>query len=212
MPRFENIPIIHITHIDNLVSIVADGMLFSDAKNVERSSCKQQIGMSRIKRRRLEELPVTCHQGTKVGEYVPFYFYHHSPMLYLIHKRNVDLAYKGGQEHIVHLVSTMSTGIKWANDNSKKWAFTSSNAGAYVCDFYCDIGKLDKIQWEHVRAMRWADCKEEKQAEFLVQECFPLSLVTHVVTYNSKVKSRVKQAFSESEYTPEVESMPGWYY
>jgi hypothetical protein len=32
------------------------------------------VGMSEIKRRRLEALDVDCHPGSKVGEYVPFYF------------------------------------------------------------------------------------------------------------------------------------------
>jgi hypothetical protein len=30
--------------------------------------------MNEIKRRRLEELEVHCYPGTRVGQYVPFYF------------------------------------------------------------------------------------------------------------------------------------------
>ena len=46
------------------------------------------VGMSSIKRRRLEQLQVTCHPGTKVGEYVPFYFCPRSIMLYILHIGN----------------------------------------------------------------------------------------------------------------------------
>jgi hypothetical protein len=60
--------------------------------------------MSAIKRRRVEELEVSCHPGTKVGDYVPFYFCPRSVMLYVIHRANhPDLSYRGGQEPIVHL-------------------------------------------------------------------------------------------------------------
>jgi len=64
--------IYHITHVENLPSIVADGGLVSDATMIARGGPAAAIGMSNIKRRRVEELGVDCHPGTKVGDYVPF--------------------------------------------------------------------------------------------------------------------------------------------
>lgn len=61
----------HITHVDNLPSIVANGGLVSDAAMMARGGPAAGIGMSGIKRRRIEELEVDCHPGTKVGDYVP---------------------------------------------------------------------------------------------------------------------------------------------
>lgn len=72
----------HITHMDNLPSIVADGELLSDAAVIAKGGPAQPIGMSGIKRRRVEELEVDCYPGTKVGDYVPFYFCPRSVMLY----------------------------------------------------------------------------------------------------------------------------------
>ena len=66
--------IYHITHVDNIKSIAADGGLVSDAVMVARGGPPASIGMSEIKRRRLEELRVKCHPTDFVGEYVPFYF------------------------------------------------------------------------------------------------------------------------------------------
>ncbi len=77
--------IYHITHWTNLSSILMDEALFSDAVILSRNRSHYAIGMGKIKRRRLEELEVTCHPGTKVGEYVPFYFCPRSIMLYVIH-------------------------------------------------------------------------------------------------------------------------------
>src|ERR1700687_1641277 len=95
--------IYHITHVDNLPQILADGGLLSDRTMANRGGPSCPVGMSSIKQRRLT-LPVTCHDGDFVGDYVPFYFCPRSVMLYLIYMRNhPDLAYRGGQDPIVHL-------------------------------------------------------------------------------------------------------------
>jgi hypothetical protein len=96
--------IYHITHVDNLSSIAACGVLWSDAECMHRGASHTRVGMSGIKARRLYELEIDCHTGTKVGAYVPFYFCPRSVMLYLFHRGNhPDLDYTGGQRPIVHL-------------------------------------------------------------------------------------------------------------
>lgn len=95
--------IYHITHLDNLAAMAAEGRLVSDALMIQRGGPQAPIGMSRIKQRRLT-LPVSCHPGDFVGDYVPFYFCPRSVMLYVLHRGNdPDLAYRGGQSPIVHL-------------------------------------------------------------------------------------------------------------
>lgn len=66
--------ICHITHADNLAAIVSEGVLLSDATMLARGGPSVPIGMSAIKKRRVEEIVVSCHPGTMVGDYVPFYF------------------------------------------------------------------------------------------------------------------------------------------
>jgi len=96
--------IYHIVHVDRLPSIIADGWLWSDADIVRRSLPGTTIGMNGIKQRRLNELTLTSHPGLHVGDCVPFYFCPRSIMLYLIHQANhPELAYRGGQDPIVHL-------------------------------------------------------------------------------------------------------------
>jgi hypothetical protein len=85
-PIPENPKIYHITHVDNIRNIVATGGLLSDARILQKGGPTQMIGLSNIKRRRIEELEVLCRPGTKVGEYVPFYFCPRSIMLYVIHR------------------------------------------------------------------------------------------------------------------------------
>lgn len=103
--------IYHITHVDNLRAIVAEGALLPDAEMIARGGPGQAIGMFGIKLRRVEELEVACHSGTKVGHYVPFYFCPRSIMLYVIYRANHhELTYRGGQGPIVHLRSGFARG------------------------------------------------------------------------------------------------------
>jgi hypothetical protein len=140
--------IYHITHLDNLAGIVATGGLVSDAKRIASGLSCSLVGMSTIKQRRLEELEVACHPGTKVGEYVPFYFCPRSIMLYILHKaNNPELTYTGGQRPMLHLQADLNTVITWANTNGVQWAFTSGNAGAYLTSFYDNLADLDKLDW-----------------------------------------------------------------
>lgn len=88
--------IYHITHVDNLPSILADGGLWSDAELIARGGPTASIGMGNIKQRRLR-LSMKCHPDHLVGDFVPFYFCPRYIMLFLIHRANhPDLTYRGG--------------------------------------------------------------------------------------------------------------------
>lgn len=158
--------IYHIVHIDRLRSIVENGFLFSDAIISRNAPLGTTIGMCSIKQRRMS-ISLTSHPGLCVGECVPFYFCPRSIMLYIISQRNhPDLAYKGGQEPIIHLEADLYETVAWAQQNNRRWAFTLSNAGSYFFEDRCDLGCLNEIDWNAVQTHYWGDCKEGKQAEF----------------------------------------------
>ena len=207
--------IYHITHIDNLTRIIARGGLLSDARMLEEGGPDQVIGMSKIKRRRLEEIEVTCHPGTMVGEYVPFYFCPRSVMLYLIYRGNhPELDYRGGQDPIIHLEADLYQVVKWANDKGVRWAFSLSNAGAYYVEFRSDLRDLHELDWVAIAAtdFRDPDIKERKQAEFLVYGFFPFELVERIGVYNETIWAKVRRALAGSEHKPLVEIRRDWYY
>jgi hypothetical protein len=205
--------IYHIVHVDNLASIVADGYLWSDAEMVKRQGGRV-IGMESIKQRRLK-LPVSSHPGAHVGEFVPFYFCSRSIMLYVIHCANhPELAYRGGQQPIVHLEADLQQVVAWAEVNGRRWAFSLSNAGAYYTQFRTGLDRLDEINWDAVVAtdFRPADVKEGKQAEFLVEESFPWSLVERIGIHSQGIAPRVAAAMQGAAHRPGVEIRREWYY
>jgi hypothetical protein len=215
MPQSPTQPkIYHIVHLDRLGSIVRDGCLWSDAIIIKRRDAGTTIGMGAIKERRLR-LPVACHSGTYVGQYVPFYFCSRSIMLYVIHCANrAELTYRGGQEPIVHLEADLHRVVSWANGASRRWAFSLSNAGAFYTQFRSEVGQLDEVNWPAVSArdFRPADIKEAKQAEFLVYESVPWQLVERIGVISLGVGTQVVNAMHGAAHRPPVEIKRDWYY
>ena len=213
MPVPANPKIYHIVHVDNLASIITDGGLWSDAVMVQRQG-GTVIGMGSIKQRRLQ-LPVICHPGTHVGDYVPFYFCSRSIMLYVIYCANhAELAYKGGQQPIVHLEADLSKVVAWAAANGQRWAISLSNAGAVYTQFRTGMDKLNEINWGAVAAsdFRPADVKEGKQAEFLMQQSFPWHLVERIGVHSQPIVPRVATAMQGAAHRPVLEIKRDWYY
>lgn len=206
--------IYHITHVDNLPAIVAANMLKSDARMIAEGGPAAPIGMSRIKQRRLT-LPVTCHPGDYVGEYVPFYFCSRSVMLFMLHKANdPDIPRKDGQGPIVHLEADLHTVVKWAQGKNRKWAFSLSNAGAGYAEFRNDAADLDEIDWPAVANNSWSppSIKEGKQAEFLVHNTFPWELVERIGFYSMVTGRKATSAVAPAAHHPAIEMKTTWYY
>ena len=214
MPVPESPKIYHIVHWDRLPSIVDDKGLFCDSIMMGRQSEGTAIGMSNIKERRLW-LQMPCYPDTRVGEYVPFYFCPRSVMLYLIYRANHhELAYKGGQEPIVHLELDLFTVIDWANTNGHRWAFSLSNAAAFYTQFRADITNLNEINWDAVSANVWGkdEIKEAKQAEFLVHQYVPWHLVSRIGVISVQTSNQVVRAIGQAEHKPSIEVYSSWYY
>lgn len=207
--------IYHITHLRNLRGILEAGLLWSDAKRLERGLDCEVVGMHAIKRRRLERLEVSCHPGTKVGDYVPFYFCPRSVMLYILHKGNhPDLDYTEGQRPIVHLQAGLQSTMDWAQEHDVRWAFSDRNAGTSYAEFFKRPRDVARIDWKAVRSTDWRDpvVKEGKQAECLVYESFPWSLVEKIGVLSSNVAREVDTILREAAHRPSVSVERGWYY
>lgn len=194
---------------------MVDGVLWSDAERIRQNLDCQVVGMSEIKRRRLEELHVECHPGTRVGQYVPFYFCFRSIMLYLLYQRNhQELAFRGGQQPIVHLESDLAASVAWAERNAKRWSFSSGNAGTRCTSFYAQLQKLDVLDWGAISATDWRDpiVKDRKQAEFLVEHSFPWKLIERIGVIDNDIARRVAHVVEQARHKPEIVVMRNWYY
>lgn len=203
----------HITPVSSLESIIEDGLLYSEKALLDNGRTAGAVGMGHIKERRFK-IAVPCHPGTTVGEYVPFYFCPRSVMLFLLYKSNSeDLAYRRGQECIVHLEYDFKELVSWAAANKRAWAISATNAGAYYTHFHADQSALGRIDWTAIAANDWrnAEVREHKQAEFLLYESAPWQLVKRIGVHDKAIQDQVMHLLGRGA-NPLVEVRPEWYY
>ncbi|MCE2572665.1 type II toxin-antitoxin system toxin DNA ADP-ribosyl transferase DarT [Motilimonas eburnea] len=196
----------HITHIDNLASVLSHGCLWSDAKRIELGLINRNIGYSHIKNRRLVR-PVTVAAGGTLGQYVPFNFCPRSVMLFVIHKGHED--YQDGQERVLHLISDTDS-IRLTNEHC---FFTDIHADLDYAEQIDDFERLGELDIARIiREKYWQDFKEEKQAEFLAFEFVPWHAIAQIGVKTQEIADEVDLLLNGAQHRPEVVVRPEWYY
>jgi hypothetical protein len=201
-----SVSVSHITHIDNLASIIGQNCLWSDAKRIELGLLNQNIGYSHIKARRLQK-PVNVASGGMIGEYVPFNFCPRSVMLYVIHRRHKD--FDGGQERVLHLISDTDT----VRSTNQHCFFTDIHADLDYAEQIDDFTRISELDIQRIINERyWQDFKEEKQAEFLAYESVQWRAINRIGVRSQAVADEVHVLLQSARYKPLVEVRPEWYY
>src|SRR5206468_2991404 len=176
-------PIYHITHVDNLSRIVADGRLWSDAQRIARGFASTNIGYNHIKERRMKR-PVLVSAGGTLGQYVPFNFCSRSVMLYVVSQGHQD--YSGGQQPIIHLVSSIQTAVA----TGRPWFFTDRHADLGYAQQFASLDALESIDWQIMPLRQWGgntETKEKRQAEFLLYDWCPWTVITSIAVINDTI-------------------------
>lgn len=204
--------IYHITHIQNLPSIIAEKGLSCDRLIANREMAPLGIAHDGIKERRTCRNVPVASRGT-LADYVPFYFAPRSPMLYAIHSHWV-IGCKAKQGEILHLVSRVEKVVK----SGLSFAFTDGQAVVNISRFFENPVDLNKIDWQIMQDKYWRDTiedpdrKRRRQAEFLVYQFFPWSLVTDIGVQTRQIANAVDALLQGNPYQPNVLVRPEWYY
>ncbi|MBK1792512.1 DUF4433 domain-containing protein [Persicirhabdus sediminis] len=219
--HLENTPVFHITHVDNLPSILKKGALLST--NSARGKTKTSIANEEIQTRRATRL-VSLAPGGVLHDYVPFYFAPRAPMLYCNHLGSIQNARAQGE--IIYFVTTAQI---LADNNG--FVFYDRHAVLAHATCYNQLLDLQKIDWriffEHptvsgyakywqdrydTNKPHWSSRKEVRQAEFLVHESMHIDNIQKIVTQNSETAVRVNVALQAAASTLTVEVKPDWYF
>lgn len=204
--------IYHVTHIRNLPNILKDGGLWCDHIVSERGLAYVGIAHQHIKERRAMK-PVPVSAGGVLADYVPFYFAPRSPMLYSIHRGNVQ-GYSDGQRPILHLVSSAES----VQNRKILFSFTDGHAPMDISQYYERLSDLNQIDWKIMKETYWADTVEDgdrtrrRQAEFLVHQFFPFDLVESIGVINRDMATQAAGLLQELKQKPNVQVIPAWYY
>lgn len=134
-------------------------------------------------------------------------------MLYAINEGGVE-GYESGQEPLVHLV----TKVQLIEDANLDFAFSDRHAVLTYANFYDDVASLGEVDHDLMQARYWYDTdrypqrKERRQAEFLVYDFFPFTLIGAIGVINESMKEETERCCDELDEPPPVIVREQWYY
>jgi len=202
----------HITHAQNLQSILAYDGLWCDNSRQERELNTIGIAHEHIKQRRARRSVPSGAQGT-LADYVPFYFAPRSPMLYAIHMGSVA-GYDGEQSSVVHLVFQVEHIVR----HGLTYVFTDGHADMAISRFFDATSQLEHIDWQIMEERYWSDTDTDgdrtrrRQAEFLVHQFAPWSLCIEIGVINAGIEREVNSILQAATHRPRVIVQRQWYY
>jgi len=200
-PEHQNRYFYHFTHIENLESILNNGLLSTNKKNSLGLEHKN-IANESIQHRR-HEMDVACSPYGKVHDYVPFYLTTTNPMLLsLVNNKNIDQP----------LMIFFAIPIHKILENGVVFTDASANTSAPP-NFYNTFNDLEKLDWDAVDKTGWgsssSDERHKRMAEVLVHQEVPLDWITSIIVYNKKIKDLVIEQFDNSDVTiPDITYQP----
>jgi ssDNA thymidine ADP-ribosyltransferase, DarT len=202
--------IYRLTHYSNLEFTLRNGMCCKNSPNTDPNYIN--IGHKNLIDKRGRR-PVSLSPFGVLNDYIPFYFAPRSPMLYSIHKGNID-GFAGNQSDIIYLVSS----IEKIQEANIPFVFTDGHAYELISDFYNDLSNLEKIDWQIMGATYWNNTPEDndrmrkRMAEFLVYQFVPSSCILAIVVPDDTIKKTVNSTQAKSGTIIQTLVKPNWYY
>lgn len=156
---------------------------------------------------------VPAGTGGTLHDYVPFYFTPFSPMLMNIHSGRGGIT-QCPNEEIVILVSSLRS----VASQNVPFVFTDSHAYYNWVNYYTCLEDLNQIDWPMLQARDFRrdpddPAKFERyQAEALIWQHCPITLLNGMVCYNNDVKVQLEDWLSQRNLTMPVHARAGWYF
>lgn len=186
----ETIYLYRMVHWENVTHILQNGLCCKEHQDADPNYIN--IGMRSLIEDRHEH-PIPMENAGNLGEYIPFYFAGHSPMLYFI-INGLKGVIQRPQKDIVYIVLDIET-VKKSN---LPFVFSDRNAKIAVANFYNELQSLSKLNWTYIKSKIWKNDNDHlsrqdlKQAEFMIREHVPVDCIYALV-----VKTEERKEFYE---------------
>lgn len=124
--------------------------------------------------------------------------------------------YNEGQDPLIYLVSTAQA----VESAGLDFVYSDGHGLAMFTEWFEELDCLDAVDWAVVNLRYWTDtindmdCQRKKQAEFLVHQCCPWTLIQEIVVIDVAMKQRVDsiQAAFPATQRRVVRVDRNWYY
>ena len=170
-----------IVHADNVDYILRHGIYTRGHANNDPNYLN--IGNTQVIADR-HDYPVKLNGCGNLGDYVPFYFGPHSPMLYNIMKGyGVPII---PQSEIIYFIINAQK----VEQQNLAFVFSDGHAKNKFTTFYNNLRDLGAVDWNIVNLKTWNNTQSNldrmwrKQAEFLIHTHVPITLIDQIVVYN----------------------------
>lgn len=206
--------ILRFTHVDNLDTIIRRGGLHAP-NHVPQDGLPYRFCHGAEVQSARAEVPVHVGPGGTIHDYVPFYFGYLSPMMLNLKTGRV-VGYSEGQQPLIYFVSS----VQAIQDAGCRFVFSDGHGLARITAWFDHLDQLDEVDWEMVNQRYWTDNindmdrQRRKQAEFLVHQCCPWSLIQEIVVIDSTMQQRVVtiQSAFPAAHRRVVRVERSWYY
>ena len=192
MPPPNPTPIFRFVHADNLHTLIRRGGLHAPNYVPDDGLPYRFCHDPEVQGAR-SVVTVTVGPGGTIHDYVPFYFGYLSPMMFKLKTGRVA-GYDEGQEPLIYLVSTAQA----VADAGVGFAFSDGHGLAFITGWFDRLERLEAVDWGMVYQQYWSDNlndmdrQRRKQAEFLVYQSCPWSLIQEIVVINTAMRERVE--------------------
>ena len=183
--------ILRLIHFDNLEDILKNGMYSKNSGHVIPSYVN--IGdTTLIKQRETVKVRIVPPNGY-LGDYVPFYFAGHSPMLLNIKTGNRGVLQKP-QEELLYVVCKISDIL----EHCPEWCFTDGHAKNHLTRFFNNTDDLSQLDWNMIGEQFWHDTEEDmdrmrrKQDEFLVKGHVTAKCIRGLIVLSPEQEEKAK--------------------
>lgn len=167
----------HMTHIDNLESILKYGLLAHSNPHKLRD-----ISNSEVNARRNKIEPIYHHN---LHEYVPFYFNPRNAMMY--RNKNEDIVVLAFSQKLIFENNTI---------------FTDKNASTDSANFFNSAQQLNNLDWNYIWSDSWntkpnfTEVKQAMMAEVLVYSQVPINNLIGVYAKNESMRNLLVKKYS----------------
>lgn len=191
VPDLSKIFLFRMIHIENISHVWKFGITKIDSANSNDNY--RSIGdASLINNRSNFVIP----NGNSLGNYIPFYFWHRMPMLYVMQKGFNGVTPSLPQD-VVYCITNISNIIEHEID----YVFTDGHAVDSFTSFYLpkDILKVEEeLDFKAIKDNFWKDendldKKRRKEAEFLIARDIPTSAIYIFAVFNQVAKDKLIQ-------------------
>lgn len=200
--------IYHVTHLDNVASILGEGAILADTAGAEPA-----VDVSAPDAREFRRTAAIDGTDAVVADYVPFLLSTDAHVWNSVRTSTPDprlapdAVERQPADHII-LVSSVAGAVGARTDTVGSVVVTDADAAA---------GGVDAASaWPDVLRMLQRLHREEEgsrllSAEFLVRECLPLERVLLIAVGNDRVRDRVRNALDAVGLRTRVAVYPPWF-